>query len=448
MININIKLEDPNPMIDLCIKLLSEEFQAWYQYFTAKDFLEGNQRKEIEETFEDYAEDELNDHGNKLLKRISQLGGSTDKLKYPDWDKTSGVRFIPIIGLSIIESIWIVYCNEFNAIKSYNEAIETAIKLKDHASNKMFKEILSDENEHQTEMFNYLRDEKCIVEFCTETNAPLRLKTPDGITYFNPYIKIEMDKFASESSNEWLLPVVIQESDKIEPQPENEEHTSNEGSQLVPIEEVTAESIDPKEFENTEVVEIPLYTTDIEEVEYTLVEDSVEELKEELKEDIKLSPDLDSIFESIDYSGFIDEKDVEEITKSRKSNEDSGDYTGMFITSLAFLLLMFNPLIGIGLLALRVNHEKQVDKITKGVLGIAVKLKPKMTQKLKMPSESKIKDLVNKYVESYSLIYTEYTPDLVDKALFYQSYATTDPNYYAKGLALGEVAKKLKKKVS
>ena len=53
--------------------LYAEELFAFYNYFVVKEFLIGHEHPSLQKKFEELAEDELNDHATKLLKRINEL---------------------------------------------------------------------------------------------------------------------------------------------------------------------------------------------------------------------------------------------------------------------------------------------------------------------------------------------------------------------------------------
>ncbi|MBO6271652.1 hypothetical protein J6O48_02595 [bacterium] len=52
-----------------------EEISAFYAYFTVIPYLVGQDRTSIANFYKDAAKDELYDHAEWILKRISELGG-------------------------------------------------------------------------------------------------------------------------------------------------------------------------------------------------------------------------------------------------------------------------------------------------------------------------------------------------------------------------------------
>lgn len=137
--------------------LYAEEIQAWYQYFVVKDFLVGNERASVQKSFEVLADDELNDHAVKLLKRINELGGevyattlsSISEFALSEF-KTSNIDVESQLGINIEA--------EEEAIEHYKEVIELAEDIQDYTTYELLKEILADEEEHLTELQEYLND--------------------------------------------------------------------------------------------------------------------------------------------------------------------------------------------------------------------------------------------------------------------------------------------------
>ena len=58
---------------ELFIGALAEEYLAWYFYTTIGSFLYGHERPSVEKFFGETADDELNDHGKWLIKRMEEF---------------------------------------------------------------------------------------------------------------------------------------------------------------------------------------------------------------------------------------------------------------------------------------------------------------------------------------------------------------------------------------
>lgn len=162
------KLNESNPVssrietenvIEMLKTLYAEEIQAWYQYYIVSNFMQGQERKSIEQLFIDTAKDELDDHANKLLKRISELGG--------DISSISDISTLTTIASCEYKTPSAPY----NTVKLLEDnieaeicAIEHYIKLadvtrdKDYTTYCMAIEILADEEEHLRSLQDFYVD--------------------------------------------------------------------------------------------------------------------------------------------------------------------------------------------------------------------------------------------------------------------------------------------------
>ena len=150
---------DVDSIIEKLKILFAEEFLAWYQYYIVSKFMSGHERPSIEKTFEEFADDELNDHGNKLLKRISELGGDISNISNPN------------NLMNIAKCEYIAPCKPYNtlnllednikaeecAIKHYMELADLT-KDCDYTTYNMAMEILADEEDHYRELQDYYVD--------------------------------------------------------------------------------------------------------------------------------------------------------------------------------------------------------------------------------------------------------------------------------------------------
>lgn len=137
--------------------LLAEEFQAWYQYFIVAPFLVGDMRPEIQEFFIKTADDELNDHAQLLINRINELNGEC-LLKTPEsWKHLADIDFL-LAGLDVKSQLVINGEAETKAIQHYQQAIELAESLKDYTTRDILKKILADEEQHLSEINDFIKD--------------------------------------------------------------------------------------------------------------------------------------------------------------------------------------------------------------------------------------------------------------------------------------------------
>lgn len=137
--------------------LLAEEFQAWYQYYITYQFLVGNERTSVAEFFEETADDELNDHANSLIKRINELGSECLLLTPDTWKEYSEAKFLTS-DLSVGSQLEINKTAEESAIEHYQRVIELAESLKDYTTRDILKKILADEEEHLSEINDFIND--------------------------------------------------------------------------------------------------------------------------------------------------------------------------------------------------------------------------------------------------------------------------------------------------
>lgn len=143
----------------LLLKALSEEFFAFYQYFITKDILVGNQRAEIAESFNEFADDELHDHAQKLIDRLVQKGSTLQEVQDARnlWSLTQNVQQ-PLTDTSVLAALNLNINAEEVAIKTYTSLVNLAISEQDFTTEKISKEILADEQEHLQALLDFRED--------------------------------------------------------------------------------------------------------------------------------------------------------------------------------------------------------------------------------------------------------------------------------------------------
>lgn len=153
------KSKEEDRILEILYKAIAEELLAWYQYFIVTNFMKGRQRKSLENTFIEQADDELNDHTVKLLQRVSELGGDIEKVDSPEkWIELADSKFYPPkadydVPTLIDENIK----SEEDAIKRYKELCDIS-KEKDPTTYLMAMEILKDEEEHLRALKDFKED--------------------------------------------------------------------------------------------------------------------------------------------------------------------------------------------------------------------------------------------------------------------------------------------------
>lgn len=143
---------------ELCA-LYAEEINAFYQYWIVSEFLTGKERPSIQQKYKEYAMDELTDHAAKLLKRMNELNINPGNLiNLYNTDTIARAKYIiPNPSFSTADSLMQNINAENNAIYHYMNAIELTKDI-DPTTNQLLKDILKDEEEHKSELEDFLKD--------------------------------------------------------------------------------------------------------------------------------------------------------------------------------------------------------------------------------------------------------------------------------------------------
>lgn len=150
---------DVNAVLSLLYRALSEECQAWYQYWIVAPFLVGEERANIESTYEEFQKDELYDHAVKVRNRINELGGNPGPVASPEqWSLHAVAKYqSPLSPYGVYVSLLQNIKAEKEAIKTYTEICDFT-KGKDYITYTMAKEILADEQDHLQTLEDYQAD--------------------------------------------------------------------------------------------------------------------------------------------------------------------------------------------------------------------------------------------------------------------------------------------------
>ena len=149
---------DTNAILKMLEILFAEEILAWYQYYIPINFMNGMERSAIAEEFKKHADDELNDHANKLLKRISELGGDAQSLMSFNLKNIATCEYLaPQPPYSTIQLLKQNILAEKCAIKHYM-ALCDFVKDKDYTTYDLAKDILADEEEHLNDLKDFYYD--------------------------------------------------------------------------------------------------------------------------------------------------------------------------------------------------------------------------------------------------------------------------------------------------
>lgn len=146
---------DVEKLIEMMNCALSEEWLAYYQYWTGAKVVQGFLRGDVASEMEEHAQEELS-HAVKLVTRIIQLGG-TPVLSPDQWMKMSRCRYDaptdPNVEVILAQNL----VGERCAIKRYEDIIEYT-KGKDYATAKMATDILIEELEHEEDILAFQDD--------------------------------------------------------------------------------------------------------------------------------------------------------------------------------------------------------------------------------------------------------------------------------------------------
>lgn len=142
-------------VLDQLNAALSEEWMAYYQYWTAAQIVVGPQRAEIQKEFLAHADEELN-HAKLICDRIIELEG-VPVLTPQEWYKKARCVYDAPTHFDSEYFLKVIKIAEECAMRRYQE-IADLTEGKDYITNSMAKFILSEEADHEQDMQDYLDD--------------------------------------------------------------------------------------------------------------------------------------------------------------------------------------------------------------------------------------------------------------------------------------------------
>lgn len=150
---------DVNVVLSLLYRAAAEEVQAYYQYILPAKFMVGPFRPDAEKLFVENAEDELNDHFDKILTRLSQFDASVEPLSnlYSLNTVAVGKYIPPRSPYEVAQLLQDNIAAEKEAIKTYTELCKVCDGF-DYVTFNMSRSILADEEEHLTELEDLYND--------------------------------------------------------------------------------------------------------------------------------------------------------------------------------------------------------------------------------------------------------------------------------------------------
>ena len=152
---IKVASVDVEKLLGMLNGALSEEWQAYYQYWIGARLMEGPMRSEVEPELLLHADQELN-HAVLVVGRIIQLGG-TPVINPSQWPNLARCPYDepsdPYIENILEQNLKGERC----AIERYKE-IADFTNGKDHSTYQMAVTILNEEVEHENDIEDWLTD--------------------------------------------------------------------------------------------------------------------------------------------------------------------------------------------------------------------------------------------------------------------------------------------------
>ncbi|MDE6199679.1 MAG: ferritin-like domain-containing protein [Muribaculaceae bacterium] len=142
-------------VLDQLNAALSEEWLAYYQYWTAARMVTGAQRVDLKREFEEHAAEEL-EHASMLCDRIIELQG-VPVLTPQEWYKHARCVYDTPTAFNSEYFLKTILIAEECAMRRYQELSELT-EGKDYITNLLAKKILADEADHEQDMQDYLDD--------------------------------------------------------------------------------------------------------------------------------------------------------------------------------------------------------------------------------------------------------------------------------------------------
>lgn len=146
---------DVSKVLDQLNAALSEEWLAYYQYWTAAKMVIGAQRVDLQREFEKHALEELN-HASMVCDRIIELEG-VPVLTPQEWFKHARCVYDTPTEFNSEYFLKTILIAEECAMRRYQELAELT-EGKDFITNALAKKILIEEADHEQDMQDYIDD--------------------------------------------------------------------------------------------------------------------------------------------------------------------------------------------------------------------------------------------------------------------------------------------------
>lgn len=140
---------------------LSEEWLAYYQYWVGSLVVEGAMRSDVQREFEEHALEEYN-HAKMLADRIIQLEG-VPVLDPAQWLVLARCKYSPPIKNDVVTLLKENIAAERCAVIRYEE-IASFTNNVDYTTCDIAKRIMAEEEEHEQDLQDCLRDVEWILQ--------------------------------------------------------------------------------------------------------------------------------------------------------------------------------------------------------------------------------------------------------------------------------------------
>ncbi len=148
-------------LLDYLNAALSEEWLAFYQYWVASFVVEGAMRSDVQREFEEHAMEEYN-HAKLLADRIVQLEGEP-VLDPSQWFLLSRCKYTPPIKNDVVSLLKDNIAAERCAVIRYEEIASFTNNI-DYTTCDIAKRIMAEEEEHEQDLQDCLRDVEWIMQ--------------------------------------------------------------------------------------------------------------------------------------------------------------------------------------------------------------------------------------------------------------------------------------------
>lgn len=148
-------------LLDNLNAALSEEWLAYYQYWIGSLVVEGAMRADLQREFEQHAQEEFT-HAKLLADRIIQLEG-TPVLDPMQWVSLARCKYAVPLKNDVLNLLKQNIASERCAIIRYEEIASYTNGL-DFTTCDIAKRIMAEEEEHEQDLQDYLRDVEWIMQ--------------------------------------------------------------------------------------------------------------------------------------------------------------------------------------------------------------------------------------------------------------------------------------------